>query len=338
MPDPIPAPAAGPGRSSRRSVLLAALALGGAGCSLSDPAVRGPRAASSLPSGAPTPTALAPRLARDLAAETALAAGARRSRTGTRDERRRDLLELVAQTHAERAAALAAPDPTLRPTATSAVGPTPTPSSTPSAAPGTARLVAEERALAARYRRAALAARGPEALLWGSMAVASRSFAEALDADEPPRSGRVAAHRPLTLLSDAAAVSALVAALHAAVWGYQLALGKLPEDGAAHDRALAGLRGRRALQDRLVDRLRRAGVDVPAAAPAYDPDPEARDADDARLLLRRMETRLLPFVGMWLAAAARPADRTAALDALTGTAATATAWGAPLRAWPGWPD
>ncbi|CAA9309517.1 MAG: hypothetical protein AVDCRST_MAG48-1936, partial [uncultured Friedmanniella sp.] len=159
-----------------------------------------------------------------------------------------------------------------------------------------------------------------------------------LAADQPPRAAAVAAHQPLTVVSDSAAVSALVGSLHAAVWGYQLALGKLPAGGAAHDRALAGLRGRRALRDRLVDQLRRAGVEVPPAAPAYDPDPEVRDADDARLLLQRIETRLLPFVGLWLAAAARPVDRAAALDALTVTAATATAWGSPLRAWPGWPD
>ncbi|GAA1822415.1 DUF4439 domain-containing protein [Microlunatus capsulatus] len=343
MPDPTTAPAAGPWRWSRRAVLLAGLALGGAGCSLSDPAVRGPvPAAGGSPRPTPTPTPLPPGLVRDVAAETALVAGARaqRRRTAADDDRRRDLLELLDLTPAEQATALADPDPARRPTTGPTTGPSPSPSPSPSsgAAPGTARLVAQERALATRYRTAALAASGPEALLWGSMAVASGAFARGLGADQPPRTAAVAAHRPLTVVSDTAAVSALVAALHAAVWGYQLALGKLPADGEAHDRALAGLRTRRALQDRLVDRLRRAGADVPAAAPAYDPDGEVRDADDARLLLRGVETRLLPFAGLWLAAAARPADRAAALDTLAATASTATAWGAPLRAWPGWPD
>ncbi|SDS17943.1 protein of unknown function [Friedmanniella luteola] len=338
MPDPIPAPAPGRERWSRRTLLLGGLAVGASACSVSDPAVRGPAgapAATARPS--PTPSPLAPGLARDVAAETALAAGARaqRARTDADDARRRDLLGLVEQAHTARAAAITAPDP-AEPTPSSTSTPAPGPRSGPGRAPGTERLVADERALAARYRAAAMAAGGPAALLWGSMAVASGAFATALAAAEPPRSAAVADRAPLTVPSDSAAVSALVGSLHAAVWGYQLALGKLPVTGARHDRARAGLRERRALQARLVDRLRRAGVEVPAAAPAYDPDPEVRDADDARLLLRRIETRLLPFCGLWLAAAARPADRAAALAALTATATTATAWGAPLQAWPGW--
>ncbi len=344
MPDPTSAGAAGPWRGSRRSVLLTGLALAGSGCTLSDPAVRSrDRGAAAPPPSGGTPSALAPGVARDLAAEQALAAGARaqRARTGRGDERRRDLLLLLARSHAERAAALAAADPATRPTPVPAAtgSPAPTTSTTaPTTPPGTAALVAAERARARRYRTATLAARGPTALLWGSMAVASAAFASALDADDPPRSAAVAPHRSLVLLDASAAASALVASLHAAVWGYQLALGRLPANGVAHDRALAALASRRALQDRLVEQLRRSGASVPAAAPAYDPDPEVADAEDARLLLQRIETRLLPFVGLWLAAALEPADRALALDALDVTARTATAWGAPLRAWPGWPD
>ncbi len=340
MPDPIPVDAAGPWRWSRRTVLLAGLAAAGTGCSLSDPAVRSPdRGAAAGGPHPTTPSTLPSAAARDQAAEQALGAGARaqRARTARGSERRRDLLLLMERSHAERAAALAATDPTTRPAPGPGSTRSPTPA-TPAAAPGTEALVTGERERARRYRTAALAAPGPAALLWGSMAVASAAFASALDAEEPPRSATVAPHRPLAALSASAAASALVASLHAAVWGYQLALGKLPASGAAHDRALAGLASRRALQDRLVEQLRRTGGDVPAAAPAYDPDPEVRDADDARLLLQRMETRLLPFVGLWLATAPQPADRALALDALGATARTALAWGAPLRAWPGWPD
>ncbi|GAA1433575.1 hypothetical protein GCM10009616_25880 [Microlunatus lacustris] len=343
MPDRISVPAVRPERWSRRTVLQAGLALTASGCTLSDPAVRGPGAVGrSTPAPSPTPSPLAPGLARDQAAEAALAAAARarRARTDADDERLRDLLELLDRAHTERAVALAGPAPATRPTDRPSPAPksAPTPGTTPGPVPSLERLAADERALAGRYRAAAVAAEGPDALLWGSMAVASGSFATALAAGTPPRSADVAAHRPLTVVSDAAAVSALVESLHAAVWGYQLALGRLPASGPVHDRALAGLRSRRALTHRLVDRLRRAGVDVPAAAPAYEPDPEVRDAGDARLLVQRMEVRLLPFVGLWLAAAARPADREAALDELTSTVATATAWGAPLRAWPGWAD
>jgi hypothetical protein len=328
---------------SRRWVLVAGLALGATACTLSDPAVRPAGGASSGTSGrpTPTPTPFAPGLDRDRATEAALALGALalRGRTGADQKRRRDLLSLMARCHQERAAALAAPDPTSRPTAEPgpSAGPSGTPSPSRAPAVSTARLVADERAVMKRYRAAALAASGSAALLWGSMAVASSSFAAALDADDPPASADVATHRPLALVSDVDAVSALVASLHAVVWGYQLAVGRLPA-GSAHDRALDGLRGRRRLQDRLVGQLLRAGVEVPAAAPAYDPDPEVRDAADARLLIRRMESRLLPFCGVWLAAAARPADRRLALDTLEATRTTATTWGAPLTAWPGWED
>lgn len=333
MPDPTADAGAASRRWSRRA-LLGGLAVVTAGCALSDPAVRGPGGRTS-PLPTPTPTPFAPGLDRALAAETALAAGARAllADAGATEERRRDLLALLQRTHEERAAALAAADPTARPTA----GPDPSPGPRPATAT-TERLADGERDAARRHRTAALAASGPAALLWGSMAVASSAFGDALEADVAPASATVAEHRPLSRLSDMDAVSALVASLHAVVWGYQLALGRLPVSGAAHDRAAAGLAGRRALQDRLVDQLLRAGVEVPPAAPAYDPDPEVRDADDAALLIRRMETRLLPFCGLWLAAAGRLGDRTLALDTLGSTLRSATTWGAPLPAWPGYPE
>ena len=343
MPDPSRDRDAGPRIRTRRSVLAVGLALGATGCTLSDPAVRpaggAPPSASRRPT--PTPTPFAPGLERDQAAEAALAASALvlLEVTGVGQKRRRDLLTLVARCHRERAVALAAPDPTSRPTAGTSTSTQTgsTPSASSPSAPRPSRLVADERALERRYRSRALASSGPAALLWGSMAVASSSFAAALAVDDPPPSADVAAHRPLRLVSDTEAVSALVAALHAVVWGYQLATGRLPA-GASRDRALAGLQNHRALQDRLVGQLLQAGVEVPPAAPAYDPDPEVRDAADARLLIRRMEGRLLPFCGLWLAAAGRTAERRLALDTLGSTLNTATSWGAPLLAWPGWAD
>jgi len=49
-----------------------------------------------------------------------------------------------------------------------------------------------------------------------------------------------------------------------------------------------------------------------------------------------MQTALQPFCGLWLAAAATPADRQQALTALSNAMKTARSWGAPLGAWPGW--
>jgi hypothetical protein len=239
----------------------------------------------------------------------------------------------VRRSHLERAAALASPDPGSRPT-----GAPPPTSPAPAGRPSLGGLADAERRLAGRYRTAALAASGLDALLWGSMSVASTSFAAALDAADPPAVAGLRRHRPLTPVSDTEAVAALVAALHAAVYGYQLALGQLKVLSGAHARAVAGLAGRRALLERLTEQLISAGVDVPPAAPAYDPTPEVRNAATAGQLIRRIESALLPFCGLWLAAAARPAARRQALEALAATAAAATAWGAPLTAWPGWQD
>jgi hypothetical protein len=101
---------------------------------------------------------------------------------------------------------------------------------------------------------------------------------------------------------------------------------------------MAGLANRRALLERLSGQLVSAGVQVPPAAPAYDPSPEVRDAATAGRLIRQIESALLPFCGLWLAAAGRPAARRQAFDTLAATAATAVSWGAPVTAWPGWQD
>ena len=172
MPDPSRDPDRGPRIRSRRALLAAGLALGATGCTLSDPAVRPADGAWPSATGRPTatPTPFAPGLDRDRATEAALAASALalRDRTEPDRKRRRDLLTLMARCHQERAVALAAPDPTARPTA--GTGPSTPASGTPSASgrpapPRTARLVADEQAVAKRYRSAALVASGPAALL-----------------------------------------------------------------------------------------------------------------------------------------------------------------------------
>jgi hypothetical protein len=327
------------------TLALTAGGLGWAGCTVSDPTIRSQGSAApsagrtSSPTTTPTPAPqpLDPAPAAAAAAELVLAATARTLAGGRTklSDRQRALVELLDRVHRERASALASPDPGGRPTGAATASPSP---SAPVAKPSLGTLVDAERRVARRYRTAALDASGLEALLWGSMSVASTRFAAALDAADPPAVGRLRVHRPLTPVSDTEAVSALVASLHAAVYGYQLALGQLKVLSTAHARAAAGLANRRALLERLSARLVSAGVEVPPAAPAYDPSPEVRDSATAGLLIRRIESALLPFCGLWLAAAGRPADRRQALDTLAATAATAAAWGAPVPAWPGWQD
>lgn len=329
------APDDGAGRRwSRRSVLSVGVVLVTAGCSLSDPTIRGGRLpAPSTPS--PTPTAAPPSATATAAvAERRLADLADRVRTGSPkpSAAQRALLLVVRRTHLERASALASAQPASRP-----VGSPPAAVPVPGAA-SLARLVTLERRTAAQYRRASETSSGLTALLWGSMSVTSSRLAAALAADDTPTAAAPRKHQPMALVTDTAALADLVAALHAVVYGYQVALGRLGPASSAHDRATDGLRDRRLLLEQLSERLDEAGADVPAAKPAYVPDPQPHDAATAGRLIRHLESALLPFCGLWLAAAGRAADRRSALDTLADTAARAERWGSKVQPWPGWQD
>ncbi|HEU5484266.1 MAG TPA: DUF4439 domain-containing protein, partial [Microlunatus sp.] len=131
-----------------------------------------------------------------------------------------------------------------------------------------------------------------------------------------------------------AAEQQMVRQLHAAIYGYQLALGRL--SGSRRDTAAADLRRHRILRDRLTARLINRQADVPVAAPAYVPSTTPRNAATAGKLIRQMETALVPFCGLWVAAADTPKVLTEALDQVGRTGRVARQWGASLPAWPGW--
>lgn len=321
---------------SRRAVLALALAVGTAGCTVSDPAIRSGAATPPLPTGTtvtPRPTAVPVPTATAALAERRLADLAGRVRSGSPkpSKKQRALLKQIQATHLERASALASAKPTTRPVGT-------LPPTQGAAKVSLARLVAAERDAARRYRTAALGATGLSALLWGSMSVGSDRYARALAADATPPAAAPRRHRAMALVPDTSATSDLVGALHAAVYGYQLAIGRLSPDGKAYERALSALADRRALLGRLSDVLTAAGASVPAARPAYVPPFRVRDAASAGRLIAHLESALLPFCGLWLAAASRSADRRLALDTLADTAARAERWGSPVQAWPGWRD
>ena len=142
----------------------------------------------------------------------------------------------------------------------------------------------------------------------------------------------------MAALSDVEALQAVVRQLHALVFGYQLALGRLPASTSDGRRALASLEDHRRLRNRLEQELIRRSANVPAAAPAYVPPVRPTTAARSAALIQRMETALRPFCGLWLASATKPGDRRRALDTLAETDATARSWGAALTAWPGWQD
>ncbi len=198
-------------------------------------------------------------------------------------------------------------------------------------------LARREGAAAGRYRSVALKSTGQDALLWGSLSVASGSFAAAIALANPPGVRPVAAPKPVEVLSEVAAVQEMVRQLHAMVYGYQLAIGKLQaaEQDASSGRARAAI-ATRVFRDRLIAWLRKRSAEVPAAEPAYVPSVVPRNATTAGKLIMRMHTALQPFCGLWMAAAEGQAERIQALGALGSEVKIARSWGAPLGAWPGW--
>jgi len=238
-------------------------------------------------------------------------------------------------------------DPTTKPPASGRT-PTPSPSTSHSAKkPGFAKavdqLLAAESKAAVAHRASALTTEGLASLLWGSLAVSANHLAAILRGadlagDSPdPAVATVAAVRaraPMPLVPVVEAEQEMVRQLHAIVYGYQLALGRLT--GARRDAAAAELQRHRILRDRLTARLLNRKAEVPVAAAAYVPSTNPRNAATAAKLIRQMETALVPFCGLWLAASAAPAERIEALDQLGRTLWVARQWNASLPAWPGW--
>jgi carboxylesterase type B len=261
----------------------------------------------------------------------------------------RRLVTAIRDQHLAHAAALRTTNPTDPNTAGQSAG-TPAPSASashPAKKPGFAKavhqLVSAESEAAVAHRASALTTKGLASLLWGSLAVSALHLTAILKAadlagDSPdPTVATVAAVRaraPMPLVPVVEAEQEMVRQLHAIVYGYQLALGRLT--GTRRDTAAAELRRHRILRDRLTARLLNRKAEVPVADAAYVPSTNPRNATTAAKLIRQMETALVPFCGLWLAAATAPAERTEALNQVGRTLTVARQWGASLPAWPGW--
>lgn len=311
-----------------------------AGCSSGGPEVDTPASTASSASesspavgSAPTPGPTASRSdpsAIGTASEQALGALAAAILIGPQRKQlskdRRNLLTFLRNAHSAHARAITNPLPSQAPvnlsgrSLNSALG----------------MLARRETAAAGRYRRTALQAAGSDSLLWGSLSVASDSFATAIGAANPPRARPITDQKPVEILSEVAAVQELVRQLHALVYGYQLAIGKMKVLSRQRSKAEHELLNQRIFRDRLIAWLRRRSAEVPAAEAAYVPSVVPRSPATAGKLIMQMQTALQPFCGLWLAAAGGQANRQQALSALAAAGKTARSWGAPLTAWPGW--
>ncbi len=198
-----------------------------------------------------------------------------------------------------------------------------------------ARLARDETAAAGQHRAAALAVSGDDTLRFGAVAAAADLYAGVVTADRRvPTTAGPRTPPVLTRSTDTAAVQSLVAQLHALVYGYQLAIGRMPVSGDRDDQAVDELRQHRIRRDRMIGWLRRRDAEVPVPEPAYRPSVEVRDGPTGIRLVRTMLVALQPFAGIWLASAADP-ERAWALTFFRTTVGLAHGWGAPLPVWPG---
>jgi hypothetical protein len=344
---------AGARRLDRRQALVALLGIPLAitGCTSGEPrtpgsassaAVGTPTASGSAsPTTSPSPTPIDASLAAAAVREQALADRASAILRGRAKNQLsgslRAMLSAIRDAHLAHLAALHSPDPTSRPRPTARTTPRANPSlERLSLATALPALIKAEKAAAAASRRAALGANGFVALLYGSTSVAASRYAAALASNDGLPFAKPAPPRGLPALSDVQAVQDLVAQLHALIYGYQLAIGKLPVLSKRHRSAVAELLQQRILRDRLITILTKHEAAVPVAKPAYVPAVRVHDPASAARSIKLMRSALLPYCGLFVAAASK-ADRTFAFDTLKTAAGIANAWGAPLTVWPGWP-
>ena len=308
-----------------------------AGCTLSNPTIDDPAATTSAadpspspsPSPTPTPTVAVAGAEQAATTELRLAALARAILTGPRrgglSADQRTLMEFVVRAHQAHAAAL---DPSAPP-------PKPWGINQLTLSQSLARLARSQTSAAIGHRTAALAVSGLDAARFGAVAAAAGLYARVITVAGPVPITRPAAPTEIPLQTDVEAVQSLVAQLHALVYGYQLAIGRLPVASDRHDQAVAELLQHRVRRDRLIGWLTRRSADVPVAEPAYRPSVEPRDAASAAKLIRTMLVALQPFGAIWLAAAG-DAERELAFTTFRTIVDLARGWNAPLQVWPGW--
>lgn len=127
--------------------------------------------------------------------------------------------------------------------------------------------------------------------------------------------------------SEVALLSALVAAEHAAVYGYGVLGARL--DLELREQAQAADDAHRVRRDALSSLLRERGGPVPASLPAYDV--AVTGADEAQALAVRLEEGLAQRWRDLVGGTDDPALRRVAVSGLTETAVRAARWRRSLR-------
>lgn len=268
-----------------------------------------------------------------------------RTGDGAPSKSQRLVLGQIRDAHLDHLQALGAPDPTQP----GAAGAIPLPSPSPSPAPtrsgaetetetddAIAALIEQEQGAAAGYRQRVTVAQGDLALFWASLAVADAGYARALGSEKSRSATPLGRQRgTLTALTEAEAMTQLLAQTNAALYGYEAALARL--SGAEARSAAKRITSFYRLRDILSATIIEAGGRPSSAAPVYLLDPKPTTVTSAHRLMAAVETRMQPYLGQWVRTSGGP-NRTSAVSALSGSVSTGLDWGAPLDRWPGWPS
>lgn len=273
------------------------------------------------------PAGVADRIARTSALAGHLVANAAAWKLS---RRRITTLEWLGRASDEHLAVLGSADPARRQrTGTPPPGP-PAPTQR-TAASTQAALTRELASLRGTHRTAALAASGPAALLWASLAAFSGTMAAELPSGLASLGDDGTELAPDLTGTGADRVLQLTAQ---AVYGYEAALAATGLS-KADTRMLRGRLGQwRTLRDA-----------IPAAVPGLNAGPPpigydlrpARNRSAARQIAAETEAAAVPMLGAWVAGTSSAAERRLGVDALGSSNTALVGFGGTALRWPGWP-
>ena len=311
----------------RRTLLLGAVGLGAAGCSVSDPRISGtPQPIYTPP--APVPPAGAEHLAGLEAGAAALLTAMAAAPWAGGDAAR---FQLLASIHALHHAVLASAEPLRRQPAT-VDSATIAPPTTREA--GLAAAASELTTLQQAHTALAAQATGELAAFWGSQAASAVQSREALTTAVSVVT-RTVPLREVAVVEPDAARDGLLDRYHEAVYGLESALGRLTSSAPARTALGDIVVAVKTQRDALTARSRAASQSPAPGAAAYSLP--ATTTDEAALNLAAALLAAIPQAAA-VAVASATSDLTTAVGDLVQASTLGLPLGMGMAEYPGWPD
>ncbi len=313
----------------RRRVFVLGSAAFLAGCSVSDPRIKG--SAAPAPGATPPPPFGGAQAVADLetVAEAHLSACAAAPWAGADGDRFRTLAAI----RTRHRSVLASPEPLRREAVTVAAT-----SAAPVAPSKEAGLNAAAAALT-QLRDACLGhvtqSTNVTAAFWAALAASAAQSISALTVGiTPPRPGIPL--REVAVEDPAAAATAVLDRYHEAVYGFQSALGFLPARHPSRVALAAMVATAKTQRDDLVAASRAQSATPDPGSGSYSLPP-APDPAAVMSLVERLTTSVAEAAAVWVASAADP-DRARAAQSLLKASTLALPLGLGMADYPGWPD